>query len=276
MKKYLLIIITILFFSCEDVVDIDVPNSESRLVVEANIEWEKGTLGNEQEIKLSLSTPYFSEQQVVPATGAIVLVRKIEDNTIFNFVESAPGSYITNTFVPELNKEYELELVYQGELYRAREFFKSVSDINLIDQTTAGGFNDELIEVNIYFDDPVSEENYYLTRFYEAGDVLPYYFALDDEFTNGNEMTMFYEKEDGDSENDELNPGDIVDIELAGITERYYNYINLILEQADSQGPFGVTPSPVVGNCINETNSNNVPFGYFRLSEVVKTSYTVQ
>lgn len=276
MRTYLYLLLTICLFSCEDVVEVDVPESTPKLVIEASIEWEKGTVGNEQEIKLSLSTPYFSNQQVVPAIGAQVLVRKLADNTIFNFAESSEGVYTINSFTPELNEIYELEILYNNELYKGQEVFKSVSNINSVTQTVEGGFNDELIEVNIFFDDPVGEENYYLTRFHEPGDVLPYYFPLEDEFTDGNEMTMFYEKEDSDNENDELNAGDIVEIELSGISERYYNYMSLLLQQADDQGPFGVTPAPVIGNCINETNVDAKPFGYFRLSEVVKTSYTIQ
>ncbi|MFD0963440.1 DUF4249 domain-containing protein [Pseudofulvibacter geojedonensis] len=276
MKTYIYILLAFCLLSCEDVVDVDVPQSSPKLVIEATIEWEKGTVGNEQEIKLSLSTPYFSNEQFVPATGAQVIIRKLSDNTTFVFSESTEGIYTTNTFNPELNTVYELEILYGNEVYKGQEEFKSVSDINSITQTVEGGFDDELIEVNIFFDDPEDEENYYLTRFNEPGDVLPYYFPLDDEFTNGNEMTMFYEKEDGDNENDELNEGDLVEIELSGISERYYNYMSLLLQQADDQGPFGVTPAPVIGNCVNETNEEAKPYGYFRLSEVVKTSYIIQ
>ncbi len=276
MKTYFYIVLVMCLFSCEDVIEVNVPESPPKLVIEASIEWEKGTIGNEQEIKLSLSTPYFSEQQVIPATGAQVLVRKFIDNTIFNFTESSPGIYTTDSFFPELNEVYELEIVYDNELYTGQEELKSVSDINSVTQTVSGGFNDELIEVNIYFDDPVDEENYYLTRFQESSDILPYYFPLKDEFTNGNEMTMFYEKEEGDTENDEFNTGDVVNIELSGISERYYNYMSLLLQQADDQGPFGVTPAPVIGNCVNNTTTDQKPFGYFRLSEVVRTSYTIQ
>ncbi len=37
---------------------------------------------------------------------------------------------------------------------------------------------------------------------------------------------------------------------------------------------FDTTPVAVKGNCLNETNSDNYAFGYFRLTEVVKASYT--
>ena len=62
MKKIFLILIFIYpLFSCEDVIDVDLNESEPRLVIEASINWFKGTQGNEQSIKLSLSAPFFEE-----------------------------------------------------------------------------------------------------------------------------------------------------------------------------------------------------------------------
>ena len=100
---------------------------------------------------------------------------------------------------------------------------------------------------------------------------MPFYFPLEDEFTNGNTMTMFYEQED-----DKLNPDDIVNINLFSISERYYNYMSLLLDQQDSDGPFSTTPVTLVGNCINTTNSEIKPFGYFRVTQFVDSDYIVQ
>ena len=63
MKNYIksLILMTfVVFASCEDVIDVDLDNVEPRLVIEASLDWEKGTAGNEQTINLSMSTPYFN------------------------------------------------------------------------------------------------------------------------------------------------------------------------------------------------------------------------
>ena len=52
----------------------------------------------------------------------------------------------------------------------------------------------------------------------------------------------------------------------------------ILLQQNSEEGggPFETTPATVRGNCINETNSNNFPFGFFRLSEVDELIYTVE
>ena len=84
LKYFTLFTILFLFNSCEDVIDVDLPTTEPRLVVEANINWEKGSLGNSQEIILSLSTDYFSSDKFVPATGATVEIVNLYTSHITN------------------------------------------------------------------------------------------------------------------------------------------------------------------------------------------------
>ena len=86
MKNYFLYILLIVFTtSCEDVIDVNLNTAEPKLVIDASINWFKGTIGNEQQIKLSLTAPYFNTS-VPPANGAIVSVSDSNSNT-FNFIE---------------------------------------------------------------------------------------------------------------------------------------------------------------------------------------------
>ena len=75
--KRVLLLLFVICFSCEEVVDVDVPNADPRLVIEANIDWEKGTAGNVQTILLSKTTAYFSDNTNVPVIGAIVSVTNL-------------------------------------------------------------------------------------------------------------------------------------------------------------------------------------------------------
>ena len=54
------------FTSCTDVIDVDVPTAPPRLVIEASIDWQKGTSGNFQRVRLSTSTPFFENLQESP------------------------------------------------------------------------------------------------------------------------------------------------------------------------------------------------------------------
>ena len=80
----------------------------------------------------------------------------------------------------------------------------------------------------------------------------------------------FYVEED-------LDPGDEVIIRNYGVSEQFYEFMFVLLQQtSEGGGPFETQPATVRGNCINTTSPNNYPLGYFRLSEVSEIVYTVE
>lgn len=276
--KPLCLLFCLVFAACEDVIDIDVSEGKTRLVIEASLDWEKGTVGNQQSIKLSTSSPYFQTNVNNDVTGASVKVTNNNTGAEYVFTDENDGTYTISNFVPVINHSYTLEVVYNGETYTGNETLMAVPSINNVTQSVEGGFDSELLEVNIFYNDPANEENFYLTEYIEEGDLLPLFEDMSDEFVNGNEINDFWEKEDNEDTNEEpFEIGDKISISLYGISQRYYNYMRLLIEQYDSGGdPFSSTAAQIKGNCINTTNPENYPYGYFRLTEVVKVNYTFQ
>ncbi|KAB5491703.1 DUF4249 domain-containing protein [Flagellimonas hadalis] len=274
-KKIILAIIVIAFTSCVDVVDVEVQDGPTRLVVEASLNWEKGTTGNEQTIRLSESSPFFSTGAITEVTGASVVVTNDTSGDEFVFADQGNGEYLSTTFEPVLGKSYSLRIEHDGEVYTAIETMTPVTDITDIFQKREEGFNDEELEVHIVFTDPEEEGNNYLFKFQREGDLLPGLEVGEDRFLNGNEIDWWYEIEEDEDENIEpFQPGDVLQIEMYGISRPYYDYIKILVEQLGGTSLFDSTPVAVKGNCINETNPENYAFGYFRLTQVVKASYT--
>ncbi|WP_318344920.1 DUF4249 domain-containing protein [Flagellimonas baculiformis] len=275
LKKIIFAMIIIVFASCEDVVDVEVQDGTTRLVVEASLNWEKGTEGNQQTIRLSESTPFFGTGTNTQVTGASVVVTNDSSGDEFVFIDQGNGEYLSTTFEPVLNQTYSLRIEHNGEVYTATETMTPVTDITDIFQNREEGFNDEELEVHVVFNDPEEEGNNYLFKFYREGDLLPSLEVGEDRFLNGNEIDWWYEIEEDEDENIEpFQPGDVLQIEMYGISRPYYDYIKILVEQLGGTGLFESTPVTVRGNCINETNPENYAFGYFRLTEVVKASYT--
>ncbi|MEW7279244.1 DUF4249 domain-containing protein [Aquimarina sp. 2201CG1-2-11] len=272
MKTYIkiLLIATIALTSCTDVVDVEVPEAAPRLVVEASLDWEKGTQGNEQTIKLSTSTAYFDKNSNKIVTGASVKVTNDSNSTEFIFADQNNGEYTSTNFIPIVNQSYTLEIIYNNERYIAQETLKPVADIESVSQE----IDDVDLNITVEFNDPEDEENFYFGKFKEQKEVLPELFYNADEFTNGNLMDFEYTINE-EIEDDGPLLEDTVNIQLLGISERYYNYIGLLTDQAESDGgPFSTTPAPLRGNCRNITTPENYAFGYFRLSQMVQTSFT--
>ena len=259
-----------LFLGCEDVIDVDLNEAQPRLVIEASINWFKNTPGNEQSVKLSLSSPFFDDN-VAPANDATVVITD-ENNNTFTFTENnETGVYTNNSFIPVIDRTYTLTINYNNEIYTATETLKSVVSIDYIEQNNDGGFTGEDIELKAYYTDPANQENYYFFEFISDIPVVPTLEVYDDEFTDGNQIFGYYTEED-------LEAGDVVTIRNYGISERFYEFMFILLQQSSDEGggPFETQPATVRGNCINETNPDNFPFGYFRLSEVDELIYTVQ
>lgn len=276
--KLIGIFLVFTFSSCEDVIDVDVQTAPNRLVIEASLDWEKGTTGSNQSIKISESTPYFDTAVNTSVTNATVRVTNDDTGEEFVFTHQGNGVYTTSSFQPISNSSYSLLVLHEGESYTARETLNTVTDFTEITQSLEDGFDDEELEVNVFFNDPEDEENYYLLKFFKQGDLLPVLEEGNDEFVNGNEITWWYEAEEDEDTNkiEAFQSGDTVDISLFGISEDYHNYMRILIEQSEGAGLFSTTPVPLRGNCVNETNPDRYAFGYFRVTQVVRASYTFE
>lgn len=270
LKKIAHFSIALLMVSCEDVIEVNLPNLPPKLVIEASLNWFKGTTGNFQKIQLTLSAPYF-DTEVPPATNAQVSVTDSNNNT-FVFTENQnTGVYITTDFIPKLNEEYTLHIVYQNETYTGKEVLKPVTPITRVEQENNKGFSGDETELKAYYSDPENEKNFYFFEFVNNRLSMVDLEIYNDEFTNGNEIFGYYSRDD-------LNTGDEIIIKNYGVSERFYQYLFLLLQQKpDATGsPFETQPASIRGNCINVTNKDNYPLGYFRVSEAHQFVYTIQ
>ena len=272
MKKYSLYIVLFLSFfaiSCEDVVDVDLNKSEPKLVIDASIKWEKGTLGSQQIIRLTTTGDYFNNT-VPAANGAIVTITD-SNAIVYNFIEDGTtGYYKCTNFNPVLNEVYTLSVIYNGQTYTSTDKLYPVPTITTIEQDLNGITGNE-IELKFNFQDNGAEENFYMEEYKVPFRPFPLLGVFDDEFTNGNEMFSLIIDED-------LEVGQNINFTLHGISERYHNYMNILIGISGglSNGPFSTPPATVKGNIINQTNAVDYPLGYFRLSEVDMKNYVVQ
>jgi hypothetical protein len=268
-NKIILLTFGLFLAGCEETITVDLKTEAPRLVIDASIDWVKNTTGNEQKIKLSTTTDYYSPTFPTVSGGTVTVTNSA--NTIFNFIEtSGTGEYICTNFVPVIGETYTMTITLNGETYTATETLINVPNIeNNIVQNNAGGFAGDEIEITYYYQDNVAQENYYLFGIKTSHIAFPIFDAENDENTQGNLMSEQYSHKD-------LVAGDIINIKLYGISERYYSYFKKILLAAGSDNPFASTPAPVRGNIVNQTDSKNFAFGYFRLSEVDTKNYTIQ
>ena len=251
--------------SCEDVVEIDLEESAPKLVVEASLVWEINKAENPQFIRLTTTTPYF-EEGISPAEEATVSLFDPQGRRI-PFEEVQSGIFRNDEFLPAPDVTYELEIIYNAEVYRATANLIRTPTLEKVEQNANGGFGGDEIELKAFYSDPAGIDNYYLFRFYHEELSLQ---LFNDEFTDGNQTFTLYS-------DDDLESGDEVVFEIEGISRGFYQYMYILLSQSGSRGgPFQTQPTMVRGNIINVTNPENFPFGYFRLSAKDILNYEVQ
>lgn len=266
---FLLLVFTSI--SCEEVVDIDLNTAAPKLVIDANIQWQKGTSGNIQKIKISTTSNFYSTT-IPPVNGATVTVTNTNTNTPFQFLEDQQtGVYFCTNFTPLVGDDYTLTVLVNGQTYTATAPFMPTPSIQNTTQTLKPGFGGEdFYEIRFYFQDNAQTDNFYLASVKAPLIVYPEYGAFSDEFTQGELMYAVYQ--------DELKKGDVLNYNIQGITEKYNNYMSKLLNIAGTDGgnPFATAPATLRGNIINTSQPNNFPFGYFHLSEIDSGTYTVE
>jgi Domain of unknown function (DUF4249) len=272
MKKLLFIISVLTCISCEQVVNVDLNTAVPRLVVEASINWEKGTSGNLQTIKLTTTAGYYNK--VIPkVSGAIVSVKN-SSNTVFDFVEEVSndfpsGKYTCNNFIPTIGENYSLMVIHNGQTYVAQEKLMATPEIKDIDQRNDLGLSNDEIGIKVNFIDFPNDTNFYLFLLETAVNPFPQYQITDDQFNEGNIVSWLYS-------NKNLKKDNLMNFTLYGVSETYHNYMRVLLSNSTGGGQFQPPPTKVKGNIINQTEKDNYALGYFRLSETDSYRYTVK
>ncbi|RMA64935.1 DUF4249 domain-containing protein [Ulvibacter antarcticus] len=262
-KLFLLIFFFGMLASCEDIIDVDLNTAEPRLVVEASINvLEDGS--STPLIRLTTTAPFFDSE--LPIVEDAIIEITDQNGIVYPFTYELDG-YYTADFIPQLDIDYILSIVYNGETYTATEQLQTTTPLEYVEQRNDGGFTGEEVELKVYFSDPLGIENYYLIEGLSIrGDEQD---VFNDEFFDGNVVFGLYLAEDLASE-------DEVTFNLYGVNKQFHDFMFILLQQTGGGGPFETQPATVRGNIVNVSNSDNFPLGYYRISQQSTIVYTVE
>ena len=259
MKKIVLLVLLIPFFSCEEAIDVELQSDNPRLVVDALIGYNENN-GNPiilGQVTLTLTAPFLNAE-VAAAENALVRIINESNGAISPLTEIEPGVFRNGFPNLDFDTDYTLEIVYKDEIYRATQQLVPTGTITNIKQGDGFLFDEEdETEIIVTFDDIPNQRNYYLFAF-----GFNNYLVTDDEFYKNGNLTFSYFYED-------VEPGDLLTITLLGVNQQFASYVDQALVQAGENGggPFQVPTGSLRGNVLNTTNIDNYPFGYFSISE---------
>ncbi len=274
MKKiYCLITISLVFFSCEDVVELDTPTGETRLNIDAHFrvftqEQPTRTTG---QVVLTETVNFFDEEIPAVSSATVTITERETGNTYF-FQEVPTGSGIYQNddllFLNDFDATFDLNLQVQDPQYTATARTMPTAPIIDVQQGDLEVFSEEDLEIVVTISDAAEREDFYL---FDFGFAL--YQPLDDGFFNGNDFEFSFLYTEDDEVN--LQAGDVITVINDGIDEQFFEYMELLLEQTEGGAIFSSPPATVRGNIINAADPDNFAYGYFRISEAVSREYSI-
>ncbi|MCB0735239.1 MAG: DUF4249 domain-containing protein [Bacteroidetes bacterium] len=281
--KYILIlpVIAVLFSACEQIVDLQVPESDPLLVVEAAISNDSVPF----RVKLSLSQPYFNQDERTYVDDAQVIISG-SNGTIDTLYHQDTGTYSTKTVRwCVVGETYTLSIRYKGKTYTSSEKCKFQEPIDFLMSFYLPDQNG-FIEPGYYVFEKAGESeavgDYYFWKIYRNDSLINEFgYLLDeDEFRETSFFNLNIDPDDPLKDMDKnilprpfpfkFDPNDHVRVEQYNISQGYYDFLNELQTQVSRSGaPFD--PPPVNPNF----NISNGAIGYFSVSNVSRDTLTI-
>ena len=274
-----LLLMVITFSSCEDVIEVDVPSEEPRLIIDALIRVDTTQPLTLVRVKVSETRSFF--ESVPPAGLQQITLTGLEGGLGAILIEEEPGSGIYSDLVGTaalMNEEIFLQIDFNDEFYVAYATFQPAPVIDRIEQGEGGLFGDDETELVVTFTDIPDQDDYYLFDFDFAN-----FQPVEDTFFKDQQFSFSYFYDD------ELAAGEEVEVSIMGVDKPFYDYMNLIVEQSNEDLGVFETPSLTVrGNIINATDidnidnfnnvnlSDNFALGYFAIVQENKETFVIE
>ncbi len=267
MKKvfsYILVFLT--FSSCEDVVEVNLPETEPRLIVNGLLRVDKSQEFIDVRIEMKETTVFFEENTITQVESAVIaygIPNEFGEFTELAFSSLAEEAPNTGIYVPDPNFSSDqrirttaaepgvvfiLQISHKNKNYYARTAYAPTVPIDGLEQGENTLFDEEDTEIIVTFTDNPDHTNFYVFDF-DFGNFQ----ALDDRFIMGQqfEFSYFYDEN--------LNPGQTITVSILGADQEFYNYMDLLVEQTQDTGGVFQTPIATVrGNVFDITGLDNI------------------
>ena len=140
-----------MFFGCEDVIEIEVPSSESKLIIDAIFEvyHNQTPVTANTVVKLRESTDYYDDEIPVITNAATVLLKDLTNDIDIIFEDNnSDGNFVPITqFIPIENVDYELNIFYNEDHYKSQSKLITTTGFSEVYQGDNTLFTGEEIEV---------------------------------------------------------------------------------------------------------------------------------
>ena len=271
-QLYLSVIFVSLIVSCQDIIDLDLPEGDKLVVLNGLV---SDTLPVWVDV---LQTANYNEDGRIPDIDGATVFLFEDDVQAIQLLQDTSGRY-TADFTGTIGKSYHIQVIIPqshpelgGTIWEsAPELMRYVSPIDSMYQKYLPQdiFQDEGRYVFYQFTDPLGAGDRYRIRIWEndtvgdqAGDII----VFEDLFFDGRSF------DDIDLPAIQINgspakPGHTFKVEHTSISKAYLDYLSLVQEQTTQVGGlFDPPPALLRGNIFGITEPSKTALGYFAAS----------
>jgi len=222
--KYIisLLVIGIFFMSCEKVIELELNDAETKLVVEAQLSNGEG----ENYVILSKSGSFYETNDFIMVKDAEVSIQDHEGH-LFDLEEVQDGVYYHANLDGEFLNKYTLKIDAENKTYTA---FSTMPPLVKIDSIAVeiregngpgGGPDEESFRINCHFQDPPNVDNYYKLRILNVVTGESEFTIYNDDYFDGKDAELPIR---GAS----VFSGDSLVVELHSLDKANYEYFKLL------------------------------------------------
>lgn len=248
------VLIVLTFTNCEDVIEIDLPSENPRLIIDAVVRIDTSMQTQKVRVKVSLTDSFFGEVNVTGLKQITItnidMESTFENPNFLVLLEVEPGvyeRYKNTSFFTQGELVFQVE--HEDQRYLASTHYVPAVNIDTLIQGD-GTSNEDQTEVITSFKDNPDREDFYLFDF-----DFNEFFTTEDEFYQGEQFqfSYLYDKI--------LETGQEVNVSILGVDRSFFNYMNLLIEQSKSDLNLFSTPVATVrGNIVNVTDIDNIDY----------------
>lgn len=245
--KYLLVASFLFLFACKKVIDINLNNSASQIVVQGNITNELGSY----QVKLATSVNY-SQDNIYPAVkGAFVQISDDSTGVVDTLLETQNGTYNTSKIIGAIGHTYHLVIKANGKTYTAASTMPKQVLLDSITFQTNTGFGNSVTNVLPNFKDPANEYNAYQFLQSINGKPSKQIYVFDDRLSDGRFISrqLF-------NDSAYIQKLDTIQVEMQCLDKPVFNYFKELsgLDPTNGQPTSPANPT---------SNISNGALGYF-------------
>ena len=180
-RLYTTIACLVALFSCTKVINVNINNAESQLVIQGNITNVPGVT----TVAISRTINYALDNIFPTVSGAVVKITDSTNGIISTLVETTAGTYQTSSLQGIQGHTYLLDVLVNGSTYKASSTMAIQVNLDSVTFQVNTGFGQTLINPMPNFQDPANINNYY--KFVQTinSKITKKIFVFDDRLSDG-------------------------------------------------------------------------------------------